>query len=89
MGNEPKPCDKYDLLFESGIGWRTKTHGLIAYDINGKPIKEMVPVFIEASEVKAAIEHQKYLLEINPKTAYGAEANIKAWQEMLDKRTVF
>ncbi len=49
----------------------------------------MVPAFISVSEVKAAIEHQKHLLETNPQTAYGAEDNIRVWQEMVDKRTVF
>lgn len=90
MGNEPKPNSEYSFRFTGGgIGWRTKTHGVTAYDTYGNHIEGMVPVFIEASEIKSAIEHKKLLLETNPQTAYGAEESIKVYQEMLDKRTVF
>jgi len=37
--------DSYDK-----IGWKTKRRGEIAYDVNGKVVREFFPVFIQASE---------------------------------------
>lgn len=32
------------------IGWKTKRRGIVAYDRDGTPVKEMFPVFIQQSE---------------------------------------
>ena len=86
IGNEPR---ENRLFRDSFCSWKSKTYGKTAYDINNRIIENMVPVFINVSEVESAIEHQKFLLENSPETAYGAEDNIRVWQEMLNKRTVF
>lgn len=36
------------------IGWKTKRLGSIAYDICGKPVTGMRPVFVQQSELKEA-----------------------------------
>lgn len=89
MGNELQPRDEYDFRFGGGrIGWRTKTHGSTAYDIYGKFIEGMVPVFIEMSEVISAIEGEKSRLQLWGEKAYGAKENIKVWQDMVDRGSV-
>lgn len=40
-------------------GWETKRAGVIAYDINGKPIPslyDLVPVFVQRSEIENKIK---------------------------------
>ena len=36
------------------IGWKTKRMGQVAYDIYGKPISDMRPVFAQRAELKEA-----------------------------------
>ncbi len=36
----------------SNIGWKTKRRGSIAYDIYGKPVSGMKPVFVQRDELK-------------------------------------
>ena len=36
------------------IGWKTKRRGNVAYDIYGKPINGMCPVFAQKSELEEA-----------------------------------
>jgi len=33
------------------ICWKTKRSGMIAYDINGVPVKDLMPVFVQQSEI--------------------------------------
>ena len=33
------------------IGWRTKRKGVIAYDINGRRMSKMFPVFVQREEL--------------------------------------
>ncbi|MBI2024758.1 MAG: hypothetical protein HYT03_01530 [Candidatus Harrisonbacteria bacterium] len=33
------------------IGWRTKRRGVVAYDIYGRPVPEMFPVFVQRNEL--------------------------------------
>ena len=33
------------------VGWKTKRKGMIAYDINDVPIKGLIPVFVQQSEI--------------------------------------
>lgn len=42
------------------IGWRTKRRGLVAYDIYGKPISGMRPVFVQRDELlKGGVDPDK------------------------------
>lgn len=34
-----------------GIGWKTKRAGKQAYDVYDKPIKDLVPVFVQVEEI--------------------------------------
>lgn len=36
-----------------GIGWKTKRKGLTAYDVNGKVLNGMFPVFVQIAEIEA------------------------------------
>lgn len=36
------------------IGWKTKRRGVVAYDVNGKVLPEMFPVFVKRSEIEQA-----------------------------------
>lgn len=38
----------------TAIGWKTKRQGVIAYDIYGKPVHGMVPVFVQRKELEKA-----------------------------------
>lgn len=40
-------------LFDK-INWKTKRQGKIAYDINGKVIENVFPVFVQRSEMREA-----------------------------------
>lgn len=33
------------------IGWKTKRSGMIAYDINEVPVKGLIPIFVQQSEI--------------------------------------
>ena len=33
------------------IGWKTKRKGMIAYDVNDVPVKGLIPVFVQQSEI--------------------------------------
>lgn len=43
-----------NALSLSGIGWKTKRSGYVAYDIYGKPIHGMFPVFVQRKELEKA-----------------------------------
>ncbi len=44
------------------IGWKTKRMGEVAYDIYGRPINGMRPVFVQRSEmVKAGVDPDRKL----------------------------
>jgi len=34
------------------IRWKTKRRGVVAYDINGRPVKGLFPVFVQKKELK-------------------------------------
>ena len=38
------------------VGWTTKRKGDTAYDVNGIAVKELVPVFVQESEIRAKIQ---------------------------------
>lgn len=67
--------------FINHVGWdKTKRMGLIAYDINGKPLKgyTLFPVFVKLSEI---VEHKDFNrirgAFLNPSTGTdGIEANV-------------
>ena len=40
--------------YGSGVGWKTKRIGEIAYDKSGKVVKGLRPVFVQAAELKKA-----------------------------------
>ena len=35
----------------SQICWKTKRKGMVAYDINDVPVKGLIPVFVQQSEI--------------------------------------
>lgn len=36
------------------IGWKSKRAGVVAFDWNGKPLMDQVPVFVSSDELRAA-----------------------------------
>lgn len=71
------------------IGWKCKRYGKIAYSTGGEIIEDMVPLFVERREIENAIESEKYRIDLYGDKAYGSADNIRVWQNMLDRGTVF
>ncbi len=53
--------DEYEFRFPrfddfghgfAAIGWKTKRKGSVAYDIYGKPVRGLIPVFVQREELK-------------------------------------
>ncbi|MEK7100248.1 MAG: hypothetical protein AAB872_00375 [Patescibacteria group bacterium] len=56
------------------IGWKTKRKGSVAYDVNGKEVYGMKPVFVQRSELEKA--------GINPGNLWPSKGNYRliiAW----------
>ncbi len=59
ISNEPGPCISIGWPGDSRsdwkhIGWKTKRMGSVAYDIYGKPVNGMRPVFAKKTELEKA-----------------------------------
>lgn len=95
MGNGVNPFSDdhfyslYDTFNRDGIGWKSKRYGKVAYTTDGEVIRNMVPIFVERAEIEQAIKSKELDIELYGDKAYGAKENIRVWQSMLDRGTVF
>jgi hypothetical protein len=91
MGNGVVPGLRFNPLewgFEE-MGWKSRTFGKVAYNIYGKVLENMAPIFIDEAEVLNAIQSEQDRIAILGDKAYGAKENIQVWQRMVDAGTVF
>lgn len=57
--NDEDAMDGTNRTYYQCIGWKTKRRGRTAYDVNGKVVNRMFPVFVQIAEIKG--EHPSVL----------------------------
>lgn len=69
VGDHDREFHFFDEDDYQRIGWKTKRKGSIAYNVDGKPVNGMKPVFVQRSELEKG--------GINPDNLWESKANYK------------